>query len=226
MSDIIREVDEELRHERYKKLWDRYGIYVVGAALLVVIGVGAWRGWEWYSARQAAESSARYEAALKLAAENKHAEAETAFEEIAKQGTSGYRALARFRAAAEAGRDDAKAGVAAFDAIAADTSLESPMRDIARLQAGYLLVDTAPVAEIRQRMEPLLAPASPFRGSARELVGLAHYRAGEFEAAAKIFAEILADQETPPALRQRVQVLDALVSGAAPAASAAPAATQ
>lgn len=223
MSDIIREVDEELRHERYRKLWDRYGIYVVGAALLLVIAIAGWRLWEWYAAREAAASGARFEAAMQLAAEGRRFEAEAAFNDLARSATAGYRVLARFRAAGEAGRTDPKAGVEAFDALAADGSLEPAMRDMARLHAAYLLVDTASVAEIRNRMEPLAGPAAPFRHSANELVGLAHYRAGEHEAAAKIFATILGDPEVPPALRQRAQVMNALVSGAVAGAAAAPA---
>ena len=31
MSDIFREVDEDIRHERYRRLWDRYGSYVLKA---------------------------------------------------------------------------------------------------------------------------------------------------------------------------------------------------
>jgi hypothetical protein len=223
MSDIIREVDEELRHERYMKLWDRYGLYLVGAALIVVIGVGGWRGYEWYSAREAAKSGARFEAAMQLSADGKRAEAEAAFNRLANDATSGYRVLARFRAAAEAGKADVKAGVEAFDAIAADASFEASMRDMARLHAGYLLVDTVPVAEMKSRMEPLAGATAPFRHSANELVGLAHYRAGETESAAKIFTAILADAETPPSLRQRAQVMSALLSGAGAKAPSAPA---
>jgi hypothetical protein len=224
MSDILREVDEELRHERYRKLWDRYGLYVVGAAVLVVFAVAGWRGWEWYAARQAAESSARFEAAMQFSREGKRAEAEAAFNQLSKEGTAGYRTLARFRAAGEAGKGDAKAGVAAFDALAADSSLEGPMRDIARLQSAYLLVDTASVAEIKGRVDSLAVVGGPFRHSANEVIGLAHYRAGEVEQAAKIFASMVADPETPPSLRQRAQVMNALVAGATPAKPAAPAA--
>ena len=223
MSDILREVDEELRHERYRKLWDRYGLYVVGAAVLLVLAVAGWRGWEWYAARQASESSVRFEAAMQLSREGKRAEAEAAFNTLAKEGTTGYRTLSRFRAAAEAGKADAKAGVAAFDAIAADSSLDAAMRDIARVQAAYLLLDTASVAEIKNRKDPLAAPGGAFRHSANEIIGLAHYRAGEYEQAAKIFASIVTDPETPPSLRQRAQIVNALVAGAGPAKPAAPA---
>ncbi len=223
MSDIIREVDEELRHERYKRLWDRFGIYLIAAALLVVLAVGGWRAWEWYSAREAAKSGDRFEAAMQLSTEGKRFDAEAAFNALAKEGTSGYRLLARFRAASEAGKTDPKEGVAAFDAIAADNSVEAAIRDMARIHAGYLLVDTASLPEITSRMQPLVGPALPFRHSANEIIGLVQYRTGDRAAAAKIFAGIMADPEAPPSMRQRMQVLTALVAGDAGTAPAAPA---
>ena len=226
MSDIIREVNEELRRERIEKLWQRYGGYVVGAAILIVLVVAGWRGWEWYTAREAAKSGARFEAALQLVNEGKRFEAEAAFNAIAADGTSSYRLLARFRAAAEAAKTDPAAGVVAYDALAADGSIEAILRDLARLQAGRILVDSAPVAEIADRMEPLLAAQSPFRHSAREILGLARYRAGEREAAQKIFAEILTDPETPPAMRTRAEMLRVLVSNSGGGIPASAPATQ
>ncbi len=46
MSDIFREVDEEVRREQLKKLWERYSILIVAVAVLIVAGVGGWRGYE------------------------------------------------------------------------------------------------------------------------------------------------------------------------------------
>jgi hypothetical protein len=223
MSDIIREVDEELRRERFMKLWERYGIYVVGAAVLVVLIVGGWRAWEWYSAREAARSGAQFEAAMKLANDGKRPEAEAAFLALGKEGTRGYQTLARFRAAAETAKTDKTAGVAAYDALAADNSLDAALRDIARLQSGLLLVDTASVPEMTERMKPLMDASSPFRHSARELVALAHYRTGDRAAAGKIFAEIIADPEVPPSMRTRAQIMNALVASETGAVPAAPA---
>ncbi len=103
MSDIFNEVDEEVRREQLKKLWERYSNLIIGIAILVVLAVGAWRGYEFWQARKAAEAGAAYEAALKLSEEGKHSEAEEAFGKLAAQGTAGYRVLARMRQAAELG---------------------------------------------------------------------------------------------------------------------------
>ena len=104
MSDIFQEVDEEVRREQLKKLWDRYGIYVMVAAVLVVAGIAAWRGYQWWEAKKAAEAGAAFEMASTLADAGKHADAETAFAKIATDGTSEYRHLARLREAAELAR--------------------------------------------------------------------------------------------------------------------------
>src|SRR5271156_1676531 len=97
VSDIFNEVDEEVRREQLKKLWERYSNLIIGVAILVVAAVGAWRGYEFWQARKAAEAGAAYEAAVQLSDEGKHSEAEEAFAKLAAQGTSGYRVLARMR---------------------------------------------------------------------------------------------------------------------------------
>jgi hypothetical protein len=215
MSDtqFIREIDEDLRRDRLLKLWERYGIYVIGAAFLVVAATAGWRGWEWYQQREGVKAGSRFEAALVLADAGKREEAEQEFAAIEKDANWGYRLLSRMRLAAETGVRDATAGAAAYDAIAADGSIDAAIRDVARLRAAFLLVDTAQAAEIASRVEPLMDPTSPFRFSARETLALARYRAGEREAARTMFAELANDPETPRALRNRAEVMQALASG-------------
>ena len=97
--------------------------------------VAAWRGYEYWQARKAAEAGAAYEAALKLSEDGKHTEAEEAFGKLAAQGTSGYRMLARVRQAAELGAIDPKAGVAAYDAIAGEPG-PPLIRELASIRAA------------------------------------------------------------------------------------------
>src|SRR4029079_17960726 len=101
MTDIFTEVDEDLRRERAKKLWERYGVYVIGAAVAIVIVVAGYKIWEAWQARIAAESGDRFVAALKLAGEGKHDQAIAALTDIAKDGSTGDPVLANFRIAAE-----------------------------------------------------------------------------------------------------------------------------
>ena len=228
MSDtqFIREIDEELRRDRLIKLWQRYGHYAVGAAVLIVAATAGWRGWEWYQLRESAKAGSRFEAALALAESGKHADAEQEFAALGHEAPWGYRLLSRMRLAAETGLRDAAAGAAAYDAIAADSSVDAAVRDLARLRAAMLLVDSAQVAEIASRVEPLAVPSSPYRFSARETLALARYRAGERDAARMMFAALAADLEAPASLRNRAEVMLALLSAGVGASAKPGSATQ
>jgi hypothetical protein len=211
VSDIFDEVDEEVRREQLKKLWERYGNYIIAAAVLVVLAVAAWRGYQYWEARKAVEAGAAYDAATTLADQGKHNEAETAFAKLASDGTTGYRVLARLREAAELGERDPKAAVGAYDAIAAESAGQPLVSDLAALRAGFLLVDTASYDEMARRLEPLTQPTGVFRHSARELLALSAWRNGDKAAARKWADAARSDPDAPSGLRARMEVLAELL---------------
>jgi hypothetical protein len=211
VSDIFQEVDEEVRREQLKKLWLRYQNYVVGAAVLIVLAVAGWRGYDWWETKKAAEAGAAYEAAIALSSQGKHAEAEAAFSRLAADSTAAYRALSQVRAAAERAQTDPKAAVAVYDKIAADTSLRPELRDLAALRAGALMIDNGSFADARARLEPLTGAGHTFRHTARELLALAAWRADDMAAAKRWIEMINTDPETPPDERGRMEMLSALM---------------
>lgn len=211
MSDIFQEVDEEVRREQLKKLWERYGHLVVAAAILLVAAIAAWRAYGWWEEKKAAETGAAFEVASSLAEAGKRGEAEAAFAKIAADGTSGYRQLARLREAAELAQTDAKAAVAAYEKIAADGSVGPVLRDLAALRAGALHIDAGALDEARQRLEPLAAEGRTFRHTAREFLVLAAWRAGDAAAAKRWFDMMMTDAQTPAANRSRAEMLMALL---------------
>ena len=212
-SDVFREVDEEVRREQLKKLWERYGHYAV--ALAVLAGRRAsprWRGYRWWEAKKAAEAGAAFEAAIALSDAGKHAEAEAAFAKIADDGSSGYRSLARLREAAELAQTDPKAAVAAYEKISNDSSDTPVVRDLAALRAGALLVDAANYPDAQRVLEPLTAPDRTFRHTARELLALAAWRQGDGPGTKRWFDMMATDPLTPTATRTRAEMLMALVA--------------
>jgi hypothetical protein len=215
VADIFQEVDEEVRRERLKQLWNRYGTLVVAVAFLIIAGIGGWRGYQWWEAKQAAENGAQFGEAMSLEQKGNYAEAEAAFGRIAAQGTSGYRILARFQEAGETARRDGPAAAKLYDAIAVDTRTDAALQDLARVRAALVLLDTASFDEMRTRLEPLAMPGRPFRHTARELLAMAAWRAGDAAAARRWAEMIAADPESPPGTRDRVQMLIALSASGA-----------
>ena len=211
MSELFDEVDEEVRREQLKKLWDKYSIFIIAGALLIIAGVGGWRGYQYLEAKKAAEAGVAFAKAVELSEANKHTEAEAAFNDLAAKAPSGYRTLARLRAAAEVASRDPKAAAKLYDDIAADRSTGAEQQDLARIRAAGLLVDSAPYSEMLQRLESSTGPEATFRHTVRELLALSAWRANDTAAARKWLDLIANDGETPPSMRSRAEAMQALL---------------
>lgn len=208
---IFREVDEAVRQDQLKSLWNKYGVLVLAAGLLIVVGVAGYKGWVYWRDKQASEAGSRFVGALQLAESGKEQEARAAFEDLAKDGPSGYRVLSLFQlAAAEASSGDKAKAVADYDALAGDSSVEPMLQGYAKIRAATLRVDEADKAEIARRVGDLAA-AGPWRHSARELLGLASYKAGDMQEAQRQFSELLSDPTAPQSLRRRAEMMLALI---------------
>jgi hypothetical protein len=211
VSEFYDEVDEEVRREQLKKLWDKYSIFIIGAAILIVAAVGGWRGYQYLEAKKAAEAGAAFNKAIELSEQNKHGEAETAFADLAAKAPAGYRTLARFHLAAEAASRDPKAGAKIFDELAADRSVGTEQQELARIRAAGLLLDSAPYSEMLQRLQSETAPGATFRHVARELLALSAFRANDSAATRQWLDQMALDADTPPGLRSRAEALQALL---------------
>ena len=216
MSDdsFIREVNEELRQDKAKALWDRYGPITLAAAVLVVLATAAYVGYGYWVETRANRSGDSFSQALRLANEGKSDEALKAFETLEAEGYGAYPVLARLRSATVlAGKGDFSGAVAAFDAVSNDSSIPGAIRDMARLRAALVLVDHGTYSDVSSRVEALTADANPLRHSARELLGLSAWKEGRPADAMKLFEQISADDSAPRNVRSRANLLAELIRG-------------
>lgn len=215
MSEIFNEVDDELRKEQLKKIWDKYSVYIVALAVLIVVGVAGWRGYEYFATQKAYKASAAFDAAAALSDDKKYAEAEAAFAALAADAPVGYRALALLRAAAEAAKRDAAAGVKLYDAIAADSSVGANERGLATVRAAALLVDSGSYDDMVKRLNAAAQAGGIYRHTAREFLALSAWRVKNVAETRKWLDLIAEDGETPASLRSRMDALQALLPPAA-----------
>ena len=211
MSELFDEVDEEVRREQLKKLWERYSIFIIAGAILIIAAVGGWRGYQYLEAKKAAEAGAAFEAAAELSEQGKHVEAEAAFAKLAATAPYGYRMLSRLRTAAEVATRDPQAAAKLYDDIAADRSVAAPEQDLARIRSAGLLLDTTSYNDLLQRLEPATAPDATYRHTARELLALSAWRANDAAATRQWLDMIANDGATPASLRSRAEALQALL---------------
>lgn len=216
MSDVFNEVDEEVRHEQWKKLFHAYGGYIIGALVSFVLVFAGSIFWSDYQTGQRQIESQRYVAASEILLNGDAVLAAQQFGSLADEAGDGYGALARLREAdALATAGDVTGAVATLDRLADDGSADTAFRELARLFAVYQLMDSAPRDELDRRLEPLLADDSPWLASARELSGLIALRAGETARARGLFTAIVEDRASPSMARSRAAGMLAIIGGPA-----------
>ena len=212
MADIFQEIDEELRQDRAAKLWNRYGKYVIVAALVVVLAVGSYKYWVAQDLAARAAESAAYQSAIQLAEEGDVVGAINSLGSLAEDANSGYAVLARLRQAGlAAGRGDNEVAVRAYDIVAGDGSVSEDLRALARLRSVALRIGTGDPGAISSTLERLAMAGSPWRLMSVELQGAIALRTGDMVQARKAFITLADDAETPRAMRARAaEMLKAL----------------
>ncbi|MCG6122469.1 MAG: tetratricopeptide repeat protein [Microvirga sp.] len=210
MNEFFREIDDELRRDKATQFWKRWGGVMVGVAVVVVLGVGGWRYWDYLETTRAQQAAAQFYEAGRMIERDDRAGGRDVLEQLASEG-GGYAVLARFRLAANVGDADPAAGAQAYDALAGDASVPAALRDLASLRGALLRMDAEPDAAAAS-LQGLAAPSGAFRHTAREALGLIALRRGDYDRAGEWFDQIAADPEAPQALRGRLEIYSSLVA--------------
>ncbi len=211
MVDIFDEVEEDLRAERAKRLWRRFGPVALALAVALVLGAGGYQFWRHRTAERAASAAA---ALLAANTQTDKAQAAAAFTAAAANAPAGVAALARLRAAAlKAETGDLPGALAEWNTVAADNALDRVYRDLASLNWVLHQIDRAEPDTLTPRLAPLMEEGAPWRASARELSALIDLRAGRADAAKNTLTLLAGDLTAPEGVRARARDLLAGMGG-------------
>jgi hypothetical protein len=97
LSDIFREVEEDVRKEKLEKFWKAYGDYIIALVALVILGIAGFELWQRYEANQRNKAAIAFSAAQRITDPRRAADT---FADLAKTAPTGYRLLARNRGGA------------------------------------------------------------------------------------------------------------------------------
>lgn len=212
-DSFIREVNDELRSEQMRAIWTRFGRILIGIAILIVLGTAGKVGYDYWHKMSSSASGDEFLAALNLARDNKADEALAALADLEKEGYGSYPVLARLRGASiKANEGDTEAAIATFSEVGKDSSVPAALRDAAKLRAAYLLVDTGTYEQVSAEAEALSTPQHALRHSAREVLGLSAFKAGDKAKAKEWFDQIISDGESPRNLANRAQIILDLIA--------------
>jgi hypothetical protein len=212
VSDIFREIDEELRRDNLLKLWSRYGRHIVVLVVLVLVAAGSIVAWRDHQRSERRAQSMRYSSALSLVRDGKAAEAAKVFAVIAPEG-GGYATLASFEEAellAKSG--NRKGAAAAYDRIAETGGLDPVFRQLATLLSVMQgLPDTDPHSVI-DRLAPVTSPGNPWRSTGLELTAAARLKAGDKSGALDVYKTLADDLAAPQGTRARAAEMAAALA--------------
>jgi len=201
VSDIFQEVEEDVRRERYEHIWKEYGNYIMAAAGVLVLGVGAYQAWQNYDLSQRQKVSDQFRAAAQSMQSNV-AKAETDLSTIVKDAPAGYATLAKFHLVAaylaQGKRDPAIAQLRELM-----TSSDALISNTARLRLVWILADASPKAEIVSMLQPLTAADSPWRFAAAEVTAYIDLKDGARAQAIQEYQKLGHEAEAPASLKQR-----------------------
>src|SRR5690242_17076466 len=157
LQSLIDEVSEDLRRDRALALARKYGPYAIALALIVIIGVASWVGWQRYRTSRNLDLSTTYASALAEVDNGSKDKAQALLGDVVKRSpSSGYGTLARLQQAAlKAKAGDAKGAAAIYDTISKDTSVDPAFRSLGTILYAFTVLDTADPAQLAQRLKPL-----------------------------------------------------------------------
>lgn len=209
---FIREVDEELRRDQLTDVWKRYGRWLLAAVVLIVAAWGGWIYWQSEQEKAAGLKGETFTQTLQKLEAGNLAAAEADLKKLRDSDNEAYRISARLTEAAVAqGKGDNKAAAKLYAAIAADTTVPQPWRDMALVRQTAAEFDSLEPGAVIARMKPLAAKGEPWFGSAGEMVAIAYLNQNRPDQAGKLFAEIGKDEQVPETIRSRaVQMAGAL----------------
>lgn len=215
-DSLIREIEEDLRKERYAKLWKSYGNYVIVGAVALVVGIAGFQAWRSYDLDRREAAGERLVGAMTLSADDPSA-ALGELQSLAENAGGDYAHLARFQEAALlASEGDQQAAMAIYRELA--TEADDPIyRDLAVvLGAQHQLAhadSSVDRVELERTLKPITVDDNPWRYSAREIMGVLALRVGDNAKAVEIFSALASDPRAPQGLRSRAAELQAAVEG-------------
>lgn len=203
-ESFYREVDEELRRDRARSLWERYGKLAIGAFVLFLAALAGAIYWNNQKDVRAGKEAEKLIGAFDDVSGGNKAAAIAKLDELAKGKAPGYRAaalLTKADLAVEA--NDLKSAAALFGQVADDKDLDESYRNLALVRRTAVEFDTLQPQVVVDRLKPLAVSGNPWFGSAGEMVATSYLKLNKPGDAARIFAAIAKDKQVPDSIRTR-----------------------
>lgn len=198
MSDFLRELEEDIREERMINLWRKFGNYLIGLAILIVVGTAAYVLWQHMKVKSQLRSYVSFSKALDFVKQGKKEDALKAFRNLAEEG-GGYGKLAQLYEASLLANPEAL-----YAKISKENTADPALGKLPKiLNAARALDKSEGLASI----QPLTAPNNAWAPLSLELLALENVKKGDSIEAAKLYIRILKEASVTPDEKLRASLM-------------------
>jgi hypothetical protein len=202
MADIFDEIQDELKQDRMATLWAKYGVYVIGAAIAIILVVAGYQGYQSWQISTKTKAADSFHAAL---------QSDDVFSSLAEtraELSGGYSMLAGFsQAALLAENGDAQAAEQAYLDLSADSAIEPLYQDIALLLSVMVADENQSAQTLLDRISPLMSTANVLQGLALEQGAGLDIKNGDIQSAREKLEQIATLSDISANLRRRAEQL-------------------
>lgn len=208
---FMREVDEAVRQDQLLTFWQRFGRWIVALVVLGLLAFGGWLYWQHYSQTRSQAVSEEMDKVIATAVGGGTPDAKQ-IDSLTNASQPGFRASALLvKAGTAARKGDAKTAIATYKAMAADSSIDQPYRDLALIRQTTLEYESLTPQQVVDRLKPLAVEGAPWFGSAGELVAIAYMKMRKPDLAGPMFAAMAKDANVPQSIRSRARQMAGLL---------------
>ena len=201
MSDILRQVDEDLRKDRLLKIWNSYRIYIVGSILITLISLS---GYQYYLSSTQSKNEAiveQYINSINLMDTNTSIQQ---LLELNEADNSFIKGLAQLkRAELYFVTENKEQAIELLESISTDESLNLIIRDLALYKYLMIQLDNLDKDLYFEIIDSQNLKVSKFKYLFRELKALKYLIEGDRINSLEIFESIILDENSPADLKTR-----------------------
>jgi len=212
-DNLFKEIDEDLRQQKYSDLWKKYGKIIIGALVSMVLVVASIKIWESYDLNRRSMNSNSLSSALNSIEKDKHKDAIAVLDDLIKNGGAGYSVLAQFnQAAVFLKKGEKKNAMTAYNSISENNNIEKNFRDIALIMAAQIGLEQGVPSVYQKKLSTLIEAGNAWRHSAKELSALFAQKSGDKTKANNLYKELSDDITAPSGIRSRAAEMAAILS--------------
>lgn len=202
-DQFIKEIDEDVKNDHLKVLWNKYGLFVIA---FVVLAVSATVSFEKIKDWKQAQNQARtqnYIASTQLETPEQTIEALQKINNANQGIFSDFAKLQIANVLFNQGKDEE--ALVTLQSLLDDKQVNDEVKNIALIKFATYKVDTMPRAEFETMLKPLTDTKNSWQPLAYDLIAMSAVHDGDIDTARRIYENILQLKDLPDGFRVKIQ---------------------